>query len=63
MSAHADAAEIMRWLNGFTAPPAMTFLVHGEPPGLEALSARIAAERGWPVRIAQYLEQAPLDLE
>src|SRR6185295_5686659 len=29
MSAHADANEIMRWLGGFTRPPAMTFLVHG----------------------------------
>ena len=31
MSAHADANEIMRWLGGFTRPPALTCLVHGEP--------------------------------
>ena len=24
MSAHADAGEIMRWLSGFSKPPAMT---------------------------------------
>ena len=38
MSAHADAGEILRWLKGFTAPPQMTFIVHGEPAA--ARSAR-----------------------
>src|SRR5205085_1362465 len=31
MSAHADVDEILRWLKGFAQPPAMTFIVHGEP--------------------------------
>jgi metallo-beta-lactamase family protein len=57
MSAHADAAEIMRWLSGFTSPPEMTYLVHGEPGGLSALAARIGSEKQWPVRIAQYRER------
>ena len=43
MSAHADAGEILRWLSGFSRPPAMTYLVHGEPVALEAL------ERAHPV--------------
>jgi metallo-beta-lactamase family protein len=60
MSAHADADEILRWLGGFTRPPAMTYLVHGEPPGLEALRSRIAAEKRWPVHIAGYLERVEL---
>ena len=60
MSAHADASEIMRWLSGFTRAPSTTHLVHGEPAALAALKARIEAERGWPVRIAGYLEQVPL---
>ena len=42
MSAHADAGEIMRWLSGFSRPPSMTYLVHGEPAALQALAARIA---------------------
>jgi metallo-beta-lactamase family protein len=62
MSAHADAGEIMRWLSGFTRPPAMTYLVHGEPSGLEALGARIHAELGWPLHIAKYLEKVALPL-
>ena len=60
MSAHADAGEIMRWLSGFTRPPEITYLVHGEPVALEALRARIQAERGWPVHVAKYLERVQL---
>jgi metallo-beta-lactamase family protein len=60
MSAHADAAEIMRWLSGFSRPPRMTYLVHGEPVAAEALAARITAERQWPVHIAAHLERVEL---
>jgi metallo-beta-lactamase family protein len=60
MSAHADVGEIMRWLSGFSRPPTMTYLVHGEPSGLEALDARIRADLGWPVHIAKYLEKVEL---
>ena len=61
MSAHADAGEIMRWLSGFSRPPSMTYLVHGEPPSLEALDLRIRAERGWPAHIAGHLERVDLN--
>ncbi len=60
MSAHADYSEMMRWLSGFTRPPKMTYLVHGEPPALDALAARIANEKPWPVHIARYLERVEL---
>jgi len=60
MSAHADADEIMRWLSGFTTAPRMTYLVHGEPSPLAALSARIAAERQWPVHVAAHLEHVQI---
>jgi metallo-beta-lactamase family protein len=62
MSAHADAGEIMRWLSGFTRAPQMTFLVHGEPVALQALSERVVSERGWPVHIARHREAIGLDL-
>ena len=61
MSAHADAGEIMRWLGGFTRPPAMTHLVHGEPAALEALKGRITTTLGWPVHVARYLERVGVD--
>jgi len=60
MSAHADADEIMRWLSGFHTAPRMTYLVHGEPVPLEALAARIAAERQWPVHVAAHLEHVQI---
>jgi metallo-beta-lactamase family protein len=60
MSAHADAGEIMRWLSGFAHPPSMTYLVHGEPAGLEALRSSIVTKLGWPVHVAEYLERVQL---
>jgi metallo-beta-lactamase family protein len=60
MSAHADAGEIMRWLSGFSRPPSMTYLVHGEPVALEALARRISKERRWPVHTARHLERVEL---
>ena len=60
MSAHADAAEIMRWLSGFSGAPRITYLVHGDTAPLAALSARITAERQWPVRIAVHHETVNL---
>ena len=62
MPAHADAGEIMRWLSGFTRPPSMTYLVHGEPAPLQALASRITGEKQWPVHIAKYLERVELNL-
>jgi metallo-beta-lactamase family protein len=47
MSAHADAAEIVTWLTGFTQPPQMTYIVHGEPPAQTALALRIKTELSW----------------
>ena len=60
MSAHADRSEILRWLSGFTAPPSMTYLVHGEPTGLTALQRLIEVEKQWPVRIAAYQDRVDL---
>jgi metallo-beta-lactamase family protein len=55
MSAHADVNEIMRWLDGFKEPPSMTYLVHGEPPALDALRTRVAG-RGWRVHVPHHQE-------
>jgi metallo-beta-lactamase family protein len=49
LSAHADSDEILRWLGGFTRPPALTCLVHGEPVPMDTLKARIERELGWTV--------------
>jgi metallo-beta-lactamase family protein len=54
MSAHADAGEIRRWLGGFTRPPAVTYLVHGEPGPMDALKDRITRDLGWRVETPSY---------
>jgi metallo-beta-lactamase family protein len=48
LSAHADQAEILRWLRGFRRPPSATWMVHGEPPAAAALRDLVAHELGWP---------------
>ena len=32
--------KVLRWLKGFTQPPKMTYIVHGEPVAAEALHRR-----------------------
>lgn len=58
-SAHADWHEMLRWMEGFTAPPKQTLLVHGEDTALEALRQRVAA-KGWPVAVPRHLEKVEL---
>jgi metallo-beta-lactamase family protein len=58
-SAHADEAELSRWLATFAAPPRRTYLVHGEGPALAAALARM--ERlGWPASVPRHLEEVAL---
>lgn len=52
LSAHADRAEILRWLRGFRRPPRMTYAVHGEPPAAAALRDAIVKELGWRADVA-----------
>lgn len=60
MSAHADANEIMRWLREFRHPPRMTFIVHGEVDGSQALRERITSELGWNVQVPAWRETVEL---
>jgi len=59
-SGHADANELMLWLQGFEAAPRQTFVVHGEPAAADALRSRIADELGWAVRVPEHLSQVEL---
>jgi metallo-beta-lactamase family protein len=61
LSAHAGRSELLRWLSGFTAPPRRTFLVHGEPSGLEGLRAGIASRYHWSVIVPAYLQSFDLN--
>jgi metallo-beta-lactamase family protein len=59
-SAHADQAEILRWLRTFKKAPKMTYIVHGEPPAAQALDAVIREQLKWKVEIARHQQVVPL---
>jgi metallo-beta-lactamase family protein len=60
MSAHADQADLMRWMGGFRSPPRNTFIVHGEPAGSEALSEKIEQGLGWTTTIPSHGQKIEL---
>lgn len=60
-SGHADYAQINRWLSHLTRPPRKVFLIHGEPPALQAQQARINSWPGWTVEIPQPDQSYQLD--
>jgi metallo-beta-lactamase family protein len=60
LSAHADGAEIVAWLRGFSAAPRQTFITHGEPAAADAMRQRIERELHWSCHVPYYLESLPL---
>ena len=60
MSAHADSDELKRWLDGFEAPPRMTFVVHGEAEASDSFRRRVADELGWAARVPEHGERVEL---
>jgi metallo-beta-lactamase family protein len=62
MSAHADQAEIVRWLQSFRTPPRQTYLVHGEPAAQDTLKAHLAATLRWTVHVPQHGQKVEVDL-
>ncbi|MGH9548010.1 MAG: MBL fold metallo-hydrolase RNA specificity domain-containing protein, partial [Terriglobales bacterium] len=46
-SGHADYEDSIAWLRNFAQPPAVTFLVHGEPQGLTGFRQHIEETLGW----------------
>ena len=59
-SAHADQDEILRWLGSFKTAPKKTFVIHGEPPGSEALAALLRNKMKWNTEIPKYGESVVL---
>ncbi len=53
LSAHADQAELLRWLSSFKTPPKQTFIVHGEPDAQDVFKAKIEEVLGWKVAIPE----------
>lgn len=60
LSAHADADEIMNWLQRFPRPPRRTFVTHGEPGASSTLRDRIEQELRWPSVVPVHGERVAL---
>jgi metallo-beta-lactamase family protein len=60
-SAHADWAEVLRWLEAIpSGGPRQTFLTHGEPEAANAMAGHIKDKFGWNVHVPQYGEHVEL---
>jgi metallo-beta-lactamase family protein len=58
-SAHADHAEVSRWIASFSIRPRRVFCVHGEPAALAAQAERLRAA-GWNAVVPSHLEEIAL---
>lgn len=59
-SAHADADEIIAWLDAMPREPRAVFLTHGEPDAADALRKRIERDLHWEARVPEYRESVDL---
>src|SRR5690606_15377632 len=59
-SAHADADELLAWMQTTPSRPATVFITHGEPDPAEALRLRVQRELGWDACIPEPCQ--PVDL-
>jgi len=53
LSAHADAGELMVWLNRREREPEAVYLIHGEYQAQQALAIRLNEEFGWEPKIPE----------
>jgi metallo-beta-lactamase family protein len=56
-SVHADATELLTWLQEIPAAPETVYVVHGEPQSSHSLAAMIRAATGWCVVVPQLGEK------
>lgn len=59
-SAHADANELIAWLQSAPERPQMVFVTHGEPDAADALRVRIEHELGWNAGVPEHLAQVEI---
>ena len=55
-SAHADRGELLAWVRGLGGPIRRAFVVHGEPPALEAMAKSLREAGIRDVRIPRHGE-------
>jgi metallo-beta-lactamase family protein len=60
LSAHADRAELLRWVGRMPAPPKRVFITHGEPVAADSLRQAIEEAHGWPCTVPEHLQAVEL---
>ncbi|MCA1565031.1 MAG: MBL fold metallo-hydrolase [Acidobacteria bacterium] len=60
-SAHADYAEVLRWLEGMPSAPRRSFTTHGEPEAARAMAGHIKEKFGWRVDAPEYGDVVELE--
>ena len=60
LSAHADQADLLKWMGGIKNIPEGIFLIHGEPTALEGFDAKIRDTFGWEPHIPRLNETVNL---
>lgn len=60
LSGHADREELFTWMGNFREKPKITFVVHGEKPGISMYAKNIRERLGWNVVEPDYLESVSL---
>ena len=60
-SVHADATELLRWLEELPAAPETVYIVHGEPESSRSLAAKVRNETGWCVAVPTLGERVRVD--
>jgi len=60
-SVHADATELLTWLQALPAAPETVYIVHGEPDSARSLAAKVRAETGWCVVVPELGERVRVD--
>lgn len=59
-SAHADADELLAWLQQLRKAPRHVFVTHGEPGASDSLRQRLQAQLGWSASAPEYRDDAVL---
>ncbi len=60
LSAHADQADLLKWMRRIKNIPERIFLIHGEPTALEGFDAKIRDTFGWDPHIPRLNEKVGL---
>jgi metallo-beta-lactamase family protein len=60
-SAHADAEEILQWMDTADSAPKKVFITHGEPVASDALRRTVEERMGWKCVVPEYRETYDLE--